>query len=360
MPTPDAITVAQLSRLVGTPDAPLIVDVRADENHLADLRLLPASVRRDHKSVSSWASEFAGRSVVVACRQGLKLSQGAAAWLRYAGVRAEYLEGGFDAWREAKGLLVRPSHIPARDEEGRTVWVTRTRPKIDRVACPWLIRRFVDPNAVFLFVAPSEVASVAEQYGAAPFDIEGTFWSHRGENCTFDVMIENSASAPALLRLATIVRAADTARLDLSPEAPGFWPPRSVSRGCMTMILPNSTPAWASMTRSTDGAVTRHPKPTIGRRTSRGGQSDRRRRLGGAEGRDLARTWRIRRRSVPRVAARRGAELRRAGRTDRGHAPDHRRREEMGLARSGSCMRSTIACCCPAQRRSNWRPISAG
>jgi rhodanese-related sulfurtransferase len=223
MPTPDAITVAQLSRLVGTPDAPSIVDVRTDENHLADSRLLPASVRRDPKTVSSWASEFASRSVVVACRQGLKLSQGAAAWLRYAGVRAEYLEGGFDAWREAKGLLVRPSHIPARDEEARTVWVTRTRPKIDRIACPWLIRRFVDPTAVFLFVAPSEVASAAEQFGAAPFDIEGTFWSHRGENCTFDVMIEEfGLDSQPLLRLATIVRAADTARLDLAPEAPGL------------------------------------------------------------------------------------------------------------------------------------------
>jgi hypothetical protein len=113
--------------------------------------------------------------------------------------------------------------LPPRDAQGRTVWVTRARPKIDRIACPWLIRRFVDPNAVFLFVAPPELPAVGERFNAAPFDIENTFWSHRGENCTFDVMIEEFGLAtPPLLRLATIVRAADTARLDLCPEAPGL------------------------------------------------------------------------------------------------------------------------------------------
>jgi hypothetical protein len=101
--------------------------------------------------------------------------------------------------------------------------VTRARPKIDRIACPWLIRRFVDPTAVFLFVAPSEVEAVADRFEATPFDIEHVFWSHRGELCTFDVMVmEFGLSTPPLERLATMVRAADTARLDLSPEAPGL------------------------------------------------------------------------------------------------------------------------------------------
>ena len=223
MSTPDAITVGQLSRLVGTPDAPLVIDVRTDEDQRADPRQLPATVRRDHRSVSSWASGYSGRSVVVVCSRGLKLSQGVAAWLRHAGARAEYLEGGFDAWAEAKGLLVSPSHLPTRDDQGRTVWVTRTRPKIDRVACPWLIRRFVDPAAAFLFVAPTEVASVADQFGAAPFDIEGVFWSHRGDSCTFDVMLEEfGLRSGALDRLAMVIRAADTARLDLAPQAAGL------------------------------------------------------------------------------------------------------------------------------------------
>ncbi|MGO7845414.1 chromate resistance protein ChrB domain-containing protein, partial [Rhizobium johnstonii] len=74
--------------------------------------------------------------------------------------------------------------------EERTVWVTRARPKIDRIACPWLIRRFVDPNDVFLFVPAPEVLAVGERFGATPLDIEDGFWSHRGELCTFDVMIE--------------------------------------------------------------------------------------------------------------------------------------------------------------------------
>ena len=86
-----------------------------------------------------------------------------------------------------------------------------------------LIRRFVDPAAVFLFVAPPEVQGVAERFAAAPFDVEGVFWSHRGERCTFDTMIEEfSLGTEPLKRLATIVRAADTARLDLAPEAAGL------------------------------------------------------------------------------------------------------------------------------------------
>ena len=103
------------------------------------------------------------------------------------------------------------------------MWVTRARPKVDRIACPWLIRRFVDPQAVFLFVAPSEVLPVAERFAATPFDIDGVFWSHRGETCTFDTMLaEFGLEWEPLLRLATIVRGADTARPDLAPQAAGL------------------------------------------------------------------------------------------------------------------------------------------
>jgi hypothetical protein len=113
--------------------------------------------------------------------------------------------------------------MPPRDGLGRTLWVTRARPKIDRIACPWLIRRFVDAAAVFLFVAPSEVAAVADRFGATPFDIEGVAWSHRGPLCTFDVMLEEFGLATEpLRRLALIVRAADTARLELAPQAAGL------------------------------------------------------------------------------------------------------------------------------------------
>jgi rhodanese-related sulfurtransferase len=221
--TPDTITVAQLGRLVGTPEAPVIVDVRIDAEHASDPRMLPASVRRDHRTVADWANDYAGRFVVVVCQRGQKLSQGVAAWLRHADARAENLEGGFEAWVKGNGLLVRPDRVPERDPQGRTVWVTRARPKIDRIACPWLIRRFIDPSAVFLFVTPPEVGDVADRFCAVPFDIEGVFWSHRGELCTFDVMIDEfGLHCEALDRLALIVRGADTARLDLAPQSSGL------------------------------------------------------------------------------------------------------------------------------------------
>jgi rhodanese-related sulfurtransferase len=223
MPSPNQITIAQLSRLIGLPNAPAIVDVRISQDYDADPRLIPGSVRRDFESVSGWFHDYAGKAVVVTCQKGLKLSQGVAAWLRHEGIAAEALEGGFLDWRASTQPTVRTDKLPRRDDKGRTVWVTRERPKIDRIACPWLIRRFVDPNAVFLFVAPSEVLAVAERFHATPFDIDDTFWSHRGERCTFDIMLEEfGLDLPPLQRLATVVRGADTARLDLAPEAAGL------------------------------------------------------------------------------------------------------------------------------------------
>jgi rhodanese-related sulfurtransferase len=223
MPLTTEITVPQLSRLIGLPTAPEIVDVRIDDDYQSDPRLLPRSLRRDHRAADAWASAYAGKTVVVVCQKGQKLSQGAVAWLRHHGTDAQSLEGGFEAWNQAGELLVRTDRVPPRDEQGRTVWVTRARPKVDRIACPWLIRRFVDPRAVFLFVAPSEVTGVAERFNATPFDIEGVFWSHRGETCTFDTMIEEFGLGSEPLRhLARIVRGADTARLDLAPEAAGL------------------------------------------------------------------------------------------------------------------------------------------
>ena len=223
MPPPTTVTPAQLSRLLGLPETPVIVDVRIDEDFAADPRSLPGAVRHDCRTVPEWAREYAGLPTIVVCQRGLKLSQGAAAWLRHEGAAAESLEGGFEAWRDAGLPLVRPDKVPPRDAKGRTVWVRRARPKVDRIACPWLIRRFVDPAAVFLFVKPSEVEAVADRFGATPFDIEGVFWSHRGEGCTFDAMLDEfGLHTEPLDRLALIVRGADTARPDLAPEAPGL------------------------------------------------------------------------------------------------------------------------------------------
>lgn len=220
-----SITHDKLSRLIGTPKCPVLIDVRTDEDFAADPRLIPGSVRRSPGDPTSWSGQFAGCSAVVICDEGHKLSNGVAAWLRHEGIQADFLEGGFRAWADSAMPAVPESKVPGRDHRGRTVWVTRARPKIDRIACPWLIRRFVDPYAVFLFVTPAEVRGVAERFEATPFDIdaEGVFWSHRGELCTFDVMVEEFGLATEpLRRLATIVRGADTARPELAPEAPGL------------------------------------------------------------------------------------------------------------------------------------------
>jgi rhodanese-related sulfurtransferase len=223
MTSPTEITAQALSRQMGLPTCPALIDVRMDDDYRADPRILPASRRYDHRSAAAWSHEFKGQRVVVFCEGGAKLSQGAAAWLRQEGIEAESLEGGIEGWRNAGFPLVSTAKLPSPDASGRTVWVTRARPKIDRVACPWLIRRFVDPKAVILFVAPSEVMGVAERFSATPFDVEGVFWSHRGELCTFDVMIEEFAlDLEPLKYLARIVRGADTSRLDLAPEAPGL------------------------------------------------------------------------------------------------------------------------------------------
>jgi rhodanese-related sulfurtransferase len=223
MPSPTQITPTQLSRLIGTPTAPIIVDVCIDEDFAADPRLIPTAFRQDFREIASLAPKLGGERVVVVCQQGRKLSEGAAAVLRDHGIAAETLEGGMFAWRDADELMVPAAKLPPRNADGRTVWVTRQRPKIDRIACPWLIRRFVDRQAQFLFVNPAEVLGVAERFGATPFDVEDVFWSHRGDRCSFDTMIEEFAlSLAPLERLATIVRAADTNRHDLAPEAAGL------------------------------------------------------------------------------------------------------------------------------------------
>lgn len=220
----NTISAEKLWRLIGVPHGPALIDVRLDGDFAADPRFIPSAIRRPHATVSSWAPEFAGRSAVAICRDGLGLSEGVAAWLRDSGASsAEVLLGGHAAWADAGLPLVPEAKLPPRDSRGRTVWVTRSRPKIDRIACPWLIRRFIDPEAVFLFVSPAEVQAVAERFNGAPFDIEGVFWSHRGELCTFDAMLDELAlRSEPLDRLAAMVRGADTARLDLAPEAAGL------------------------------------------------------------------------------------------------------------------------------------------
>lgn len=222
MPAPNTISPDKLARLIGTARAPVILDVRSKEDFAADPRVLPGAIRADDRPLANVAPFPAGSSVVL-CQAGRRRSQGTAARLRAEGRPAEYPEGGFQVWQGAGLPLTNPASMPARDAQGRMVRVTRARRKFDRIACPWLIRRFVDPRAVILFVAPSKAEGMAQPHNAAPFDIGGVFFNHRGELCSFDMMLmEFGLSIPALDPLASIVRRADTARLDLAPEAAGL------------------------------------------------------------------------------------------------------------------------------------------
>lgn len=217
MPQFGQITPAQAFRLIGTPDAPLFVDVRIAEDIAALPRVIPTARRIPHTAIAT-LTDPPGRAITV-CTKGRKLSEGAAAWLRTQGWQAEVLEGGMLAW-EAAGLPSIPlSVLPASG----TPWVTRHRPKIDRIACPWLIRRFIDSTARFLFVTPTEVPAVAEHFAAIPYDIEGVTFSHRGDRCTFDALLDDfQLHTEPLDRMSTVIRGADTDRHDLAPQAAGL------------------------------------------------------------------------------------------------------------------------------------------
>jgi hypothetical protein len=103
-------------------------------------------------------------------------------------------------------------------------WVTRERPKIDRIACPWLIARFIDKEPEFIYVPSRDVLKIAERSDAIPYDIPGVKFSHVGEKCSFDAFLaEYRLDEPALQRMAMIVRGADTSRLDLTPQSAGLF-----------------------------------------------------------------------------------------------------------------------------------------
>ncbi|MGI9394755.1 MAG: chromate resistance protein ChrB domain-containing protein [Boseongicola sp.] len=223
MAAPNEITVDQLNRLIGTPECPAIADISIDPDFEEDPYLIPGSFRHPHTDIVGLINKIGSQRVVVACQRGIKLSQGLVSWLRSEGIEAEYLKGGMYAWREAPDTVRVPANAIPQRINGATLWVTRHRPKIDRIACPWLIRRFVDPSAKILFVSPQEVLGVADRYGATPFDFEDVHFSHRGINCTFDTMLDEFClHTVALDRLADVVRAADTNTHDAAPQAAGL------------------------------------------------------------------------------------------------------------------------------------------
>jgi hypothetical protein len=187
--------------------------------------MIPASRWQEPKRDANWlnACDPAIPAVIV-CRHGHELSQSVAAELRARGVEARVLAGGYAAWEQAGLPLVSKKTFDRFIARNPSLWVTRRRPKIDRVACPWLIRRFIDPTARFLFVDPPEVPAVARETGAIPFDIDGVELSHVGDRCSFDTLLDlfGLERDPALAELALIVRGADTASPQLAAEAAGL------------------------------------------------------------------------------------------------------------------------------------------
>lgn len=219
-----AISPDALIHSVGTADLPTVFDVRRREAYDADDTVLPTAMWRDHRAALDWGKGLDPTGCyVVYCVHGHQVSQAAVALLRSLGLDARYLAGGIEGYRAAGGPTIRKTGQPNRTEETPSQWVTRERPKIDRIACPWFIRRFVDRDALIHYVAKEWVAQTAAEIGAIPFDIPDVDFSHVGEACSFDAFLDRfGVSEPAMMRLADIVRGADTARLDLAPQASGL------------------------------------------------------------------------------------------------------------------------------------------
>ena len=208
-----AISAASLRQSLASDRPPLVIDVRKNDPFREAPDLIRGALRRDPLRVAEWGKSLPGEAdVVVYCVHGHEVSQGAAKALG-----ARYLEGGIEAWRDSGGeLFGKPRGASSR-------WVTRERPKIDRIACPWLVARFVDPEAEFLYVPTPDVKRVAQEKEAVPYDIPGVEFSHEGDLCSFDAFLSYyRLKDPALDELALVVRGADTGRLNLAPQAAGL------------------------------------------------------------------------------------------------------------------------------------------
>jgi rhodanese-related sulfurtransferase len=212
------VSPAALRQEIQSNHPSLVVDVRPAAEFLASRELIAGALRRDPERAAEWARTLPPAAGVVAyCAHGGDASRSVARALAGFGIAARYLEGGIEAWRTAGGEL---AHKPAG---AATRWVTRERPKIDRIACPWLIRRFIDPDAEFLYVPTADVRRVAAERDAVPYDIPDVRFSHDGERCSFDAFVDAyRLRDPALAELAVVVRGADTNRLELAPQAAGL------------------------------------------------------------------------------------------------------------------------------------------
>ena len=216
---PLPISPHELYARLGTALAPTLIDVRRQDAFDADDRQIIGAFHRPHEQVQQWLKDLpTGRPTVAYCSHGREVSQGVTSALREAGINAAYIEGGISAWKE-KALPTRRKASGASDDK----WVTREHPKIDRIACPWLISRFINPLAEFIYVPAHDVLPVASRTGATPYDIKGVAFGHHDDRCSFDAIVRIfDIQDSALDHLATIVRGADTSRPDLMPQCEGL------------------------------------------------------------------------------------------------------------------------------------------
>ncbi len=218
-----SISPEQFLAVLGRADAPLVLDVRRDERFLESERILPGAIRCAPQDVARFASSTGPGQAIVGCVHGQEVGQQVAADLRAAGWSAVYLQGGIEGLiaRGMPTLRKRPDLGVTGEQPSR--WITRERPKIDRVACPWLVRRFIDPRAQFFYVPVDRVFEEARRLQAVPYDIPSAPIAHDGELCSFDTLLRAfDLKLPALLSLATIVRGADTGRPELAPQSAGL------------------------------------------------------------------------------------------------------------------------------------------
>lgn len=213
-----------MSRLVGTADAPLFVDVRKTEDFAASDYFIPGAIRWDYNAGAPEPPEVMGAGNAVAyCVKGLHVGITGAEKLRAPNREVTFLEGGLRQWMETDAPRVKKRPDLGVTGESVSRWVTRSRPKIDRIACPWLVRRFIDPRAEFFYVPTSEVFAFAKASNAVAYDIPGAPIEHAGPLCSFDNFLRAfELTSPALERMAAIVRGADTDALNLAPQSAGL------------------------------------------------------------------------------------------------------------------------------------------
>jgi len=231
-----AVSPGAFAALLGQPDTPLILDVRRSERFDLSPSLLPLAVHVAPQDLPDWLKGRPPQAAVVCCVHGHEVSQRAVAQLRDAGWDARYLLGGIEGGEPGvdtpellQALIASPVPLIRKRPDlgvtgaGGSRWITRARPKIDRIACPWLIRRFIDREATFFYLPTTEVLERAGQLRAVAFDIPGAPISHEGERCSFDTLLSAfGLNLPALDLLALTVRGADTDRLDLAAPAAGL------------------------------------------------------------------------------------------------------------------------------------------